>query len=340
MRLLLSLVLIGAALWSGYWYVSSTAVHDSFESWFAERRAEGWVAETSDLSVAGYPNRIDTTFTDVSLADPSTGLAWEAPFFQILALSYKPNHVIAVWPNAQRVSSPYDKFDITSDDMRASLVVQPSTNLALERATLTAQGLSVAPATLRIQGQNDTTDIADLTMAVETVPGDPAPSYRFGLKADGLSPALPLKIKLDPGNALPDTLDALNADIVVTFDTVWDRFAIERARPQPRKIDVKLAEARWGQLELLVAGAVTVDDAGQPTGKMTVKARNWREILTLGVNTGFIPEVLAGTLEEGLGMMAQLSGNRNTLDLPLDFARGRVFLGPIPLGDAPVLQIR
>ncbi|MFK7938366.1 MAG: DUF2125 domain-containing protein [Roseovarius sp.] len=340
MRLLLSLILIGAALWSGYWYVTATALQDSFDSWFNDRRDDGWVAETSDLSVAGFPNRIDTTFTNLSLADPSTGLAWDAPFFQILALSYKPNHVIAVWPNSQRVANPYDTFDITSEDMRASLVVAPSTNLALERSTVTIQGLSVQPAEGQLQGQNDSTDIAQLTMAVETVPGDPAPAYRFGLKADGVSPALPLKIRIDPGNALPDTLEALNADITVTFDTVWDRFAIERARPQPREIDVKLAEARWGQLELLVAGSLRVDEAGLPSGKMTVKARNWREILALGVNTGMVPETLAGTLEDGLGLMAQLSGNPNTLDLPLDFNRGRVFLGPIPLGDAPVLRIR
>lgn len=340
MRLLLTMILLAAALWSGYWYVSSTAVQQGFESWLSERRDEGWVAETSQLSVAGYPNRIDTTFTDLSLADPSTGLAWEAPIFQILALSYKPNHVIAVWPNSQRVATPFDKIDITSDDMRASLVVEAGTSLVLDRATLTSQGLSVHPAEQQLQGQANSTDIASLVMAVETVPADPSPSYRFGLKADGVSPALPWKIKIDPNDALPATLEALNADVVVTFDKIWDRSAIERARPQPRKIDVKLAEARWGQLELLVAGAVTVDEAGLPTGKMTVKARNWRDILQLGINTGYVPDGLAGTLENGLGLLAQLSGNPNTLDLPLDFNRGRVFLGPIPLGPAPLLRLR
>ncbi len=340
MRLLFTLIVLCTALWSGYWFVSSTAVQEGFESWLAERRAEGWVAETSELSVAGFPNRIDTTFTDLSLADPATGLAWEAPFFQILALSYKPNHVIAVWPNTQRVATPYDKFDITSTDMRASLVVEPSTALALTRATLTAEDVSVAPARLLIQGDNGSTDIATLTVAVEEVEGDPSATYRFGLKADGLAPALPWRLQIDPSGALPDTLEALNADISVTFDAPWDRFAIERARPQPRQIKVELAEAKWGQLELQLAGDVTVDETGQPTGKMTVKARNWRDILAVAVNTGLLPEVLAGTLEEGLGLMAQLSGNPNTLDLPLDFIRGEIYLGPIPLGPAPVLRLR
>jgi hypothetical protein len=35
-----------------------------------------------------------------------------------------------------------------------------------------------------------------------------------------------------------------------------------------------------------------------------------------------------------------MSGNRNTLDITLNFSGGRVRLGPIPLGPAPVLRLR
>ena len=335
MRLLLTLILTIAALWSGYWFLGSGGVITEFENWFEKRRAEGWVAEYAELDVRGFPNRFDTTFTDLDLADPDTGLAWEAPFFQILALSYRPNHVIAVWPNEQLIATPLQKYDLRSTDMRASVVVEAAPELALERTTLTAEALEITP-----RGQEQGTTMRALTLAAERSLTTSASTYRLGLSADGLAPSLPWRKMVDPNGTLPETLDALNADLTIEFDKPWDRSAIEDARPQPREISVKLAEARWGRLELQAAGKVTVDAAGIPTGEITIKARNWREILELAVNSGTIPSGFAETLEDGLSLISQLAGNPKTLDVPLDFADGYVKLGPVPIGPAPVLRLR
>lgn len=335
MRLLLTLVIAAALGWSAYWYIAATSMQSGLNTWLEARRTEGWVAEVSDISIAGFPNRVDTSLSGLELADPGTGLAWQASLVQILALSYRPNHVIMAFPPEQRFASPYDKFEITSDDMRASLVLEPNTDLTLARMTLTADNLGIT-----LQGEGDSTELSALSLAAERTAADPAPTYRLGLRADGFRPSLPWRAQLDPGNSLPEALDALNADLTVTFDTPWNRFAIENARPQPRMIKLRLAEARWGQLELQLAGQLSVDDTGRPEGQLTVKARNWRDILALGVSSGALPQGLASSLEDGLGLIAQLAGNPNTLDVPLDFTRGKVFLGPIPIGPAPVLRIR
>lgn len=335
MRILLTLVLTVTVAWSGYWYLGSAGVQSGFALWFDERRADGWVADYSELDVKGYPNRFDTTFTDLDLADPGTGLAWKVPFFQILALSYQPNHVIAVWPGEQLIATPLQKYNLTSADMRASLVVEPTPALALDRATLTAETLLITP-----QQANEGTKIKALTLAVERTPVDAAPSYRLGLSADGFAPSLPWRVQIDPKGTLPETLDALSADLTVTFDKPWDRSAIEQARPQPQSIRVKLAEARWGQLQLQAAGRVTVDGAGIPAGTITIKARNWREILELAVKSGALPPGLAATIEDGLSLVAQLAGNPRTLDFTLDLAGGQIRLAGIPIGPAPVLKLR
>ena len=79
MRALLAVILVATGLWAGYWVIGSRTTHSAFEGWFDARRAEGWVAETSSLGVQGFPNRFDVVFEDLILADPATGLAWEAP---------------------------------------------------------------------------------------------------------------------------------------------------------------------------------------------------------------------------------------------------------------------
>ncbi len=333
MRILLVLVLIAAAAWSGYWYVGKSGASQAFSAWFDARRAEGWVAETSEIETRGFPNRFDTTFTDIVLADPDTGLAWEAPFFQILALSYKPNHVIAVWPDSQLIATPMEKYRVESQDMRASLVTRADIRLPLDRATLTAEQLTVTPR------EADPTRAEALRLAAERVPTHPA-TYRLGLAAEGLSPALDWRVRLDPAGKLPDRFDALSADLTVEFDKPWDRSAIEVARPQPRRIDIRLAEARWGRLELQAAGELRVDAQGLPEGEIVVKARNWRDILKMAVASGTLGEGFAGTLEDGLSLISQMAGNPRTLDIPLTFRDGKVRLGPVPLGPAPVLRLR
>jgi hypothetical protein len=55
---------------------------------------------------------------------------------------------------------------------------------------------------------------------------------------------------------------------------------------------------------------------------------------------GALPESLAPTVEKSLGLLARMNGNRKTLDIPLNFSGGRVRLGPIPLGPAPVLRLQ
>jgi len=334
MRILLALILIAAAAWSAHRFVARSGVTHGFERWFEARRAEGWVAEADSTETRGFPNRFDTSFTDVRLADPGTGLAWEAPFFQILALSYRPNHVIAVWPETQLIATPLRKYEVESADMRASLVTGATTRLPLERAVLTAEKLAITP-----RDAEQPTRAEALRMAAERVPTAPA-TYHLGLAAEGLSPAAGWRLKLDPAGKLPDRFEAFSADLTVEFDKPWDRSAIEEARPQPRAIDIRLAEARWGRLELQAAGEVVVDAAGLPEGEITVKARNWRDILKMAVAAGQLGEGFAETLEDGLSLISQMAGNPKTLDIPLRFGGGRVRLGPVPLGPAPVLRIR
>ncbi len=333
MRALLAIILVAAGLWAGYWVIGSRATLSAFETWLDARRAEGWVAETGSLDVQGFPNRFDVVFEDLILADPATGLAWEAPRFQIDALSYRPNHVIAIWPDQQRIATPQEKFRIESRDMRASLVMAPDAALAPERMTLTADFLRVTPETR----PEETTALSTLSLAAERQEGT---TYRLGLRAEGLTLAARTRTRLDPEGRLPDRISGFSTDLVATFDKPWDRTAIEQARPQPTNLRVRLAEGRWGDLLLQAAGEVDVTPEGWPEGEITLKARNWREIVSILRSAGVLPESLASSVESGLGMMARLKGNPDTLDIPLGFGGGRMWLGPVPLGPAPRLRLR
>lgn len=332
MKKLLAAVLLLALLWSGYWLIASSGTRAGFEAWFEARRAAGWQADYSDLSVGGYPNRLDVTLEDPALADPETGLAWRAPFLQVFALSYRPNHVIVAFPDTQTIGSPRQRFDLESESMRASMVMTPGTDLAFERANLASEALRISP-----EGGAPTT-LTGLNAALKREGGEDSADYRLAFNADGLAPPLPEGVSLS--GDLPRSFKTFRADATLGFSRPWDISAIEESRPQPRRIKLHLAEAEWGTLRLAAAGTLDIGRGGTPQGTLTLKARNWRDILELAKASRTLPPGLADQIAEGLALIARLSGNPETLDIPLTFSSGLTKIGPVPLGPAPRIFIR
>jgi len=335
MRILLAVILITAAAWSGYWFLGAQAIDRGLRGWLDARTAEGWVVSVDTLRTRGFPNRFDTTLDAVELADPATGWAWQAPVFQTLALSYRPNHVIAVWPDSQTLATPLQRIRIDSDRMRGSLVFAGGTAFTLDRATIEAAGVAL-DSTAGWQAA-----MTDGQLALRRTPATDAHSYDIAFDATDLALPDGLAARLGQGAKVGDVVQRLGVEARVEFDAPWDRRAIEDRRPQPTRIDLTLARARWGGLDLRIAGVLDVDAAGVPTGSVTVKATNWREMLAMAQAAGLVPEGLAGLLEGGLAQMARMNGNPDTLDVPLRFAQGRVSLGGVlPLGPAPRLVLR
>jgi hypothetical protein len=299
----------------------------------ADRRAEGWVAEAADTRVRGFPNRFDLTLTDLRLADPDTGLAWTAPFFQVLSLSYRPHHVIAVWPHEQTVSTPLENVAVASQDFRGSLRLSDMRTLALENATFVSEDVALA------SDAGWTAALGTGRMAVRHVPATEA-MYEIGVEALGLTPAEHVRRRIDRLDRLPAEIETLRLDARVSFSSPWDRAAIEVARPQPTAIDLRELRATWGRLDLRAAGEITVAPDGTPAGEIAVKAVNWREILALAKASGALREGIAGAIERGLEALAGASGSPDTLDATLTLRDGGVYYAFIPLGPAPRLILR
>lgn len=334
MRILLAVILVSALAWSGYWFLGAQTVERGLSAWLDQRAEEGWIAEYASLDTAGYPNRFDTTITELELADPETGVAWTTPFFQILQLSYRPHHVIAVWPDAQRVSTPNQNIEVTSDVFRGSIEFVPGPALALSETTVEMGALSLVSS-------------ADWTGALETgqlsLRATPAAVNSYDVYFASRNLTLPERVRrmAAQSDLVGDVAETLAVTATVRFTAPWDRRAIEVARPQVTHIDLDLAQGTWGELDLRFAGELDVDALGVPTGEITVKATNWREMLGLAQQAGWIPANLAPLLEGGLNMVARLSGNPESIDAPLVFSDGNVTLaGLLPLGPAPLIVLR
>lgn len=327
-RLLVGVVTIAVLGWFGYWWVGSSAQETALKTWLADRAAAGWVADYDSLKVQGFPNRFDTTITDLHLADPQQGWAWSAPAFYIHALSYKPNHIIVVWPETQKFSTPRETLTLLSENMRASVKFEPDTKLALDQTSVEMDGLTLTST------KGWTSTLKKANFATRQTDGEKF-AHDIDFRAAEVTPANLFKNIVDPKNILPAVFEEMHIATTLAFDAPWDRLAIEGRKPRLKRVDLTDVSAKWGKLAFQAKGSVTLDDLGYPTGKIRIRAQNWKDMLQLGVNSGRIPADLLDPLETALGFLARMSGNPDTIDAPLSFSGRTMSLGIIPIGPAP-----
>ncbi len=333
MRFLIKTSVILVILFCAYWVAVSEGVDRGLEAWLGDRRAEGWQADASVIETKGFPAGFNTRFEDVELADPDTGLAWRAPEFALSAASTSPTRIRAIWPESQTVASPFERITIGADQMEGVLDVAPGPALELREADIEIAAMSL------VSDAGWQAGLADGRLTV-TQSDENDTAYAIFFEAKDVLPSAAIRELLDPSEVLPSVFKTLAVDADAEFDRPWDRFAVEDRRPQPRRIDLRKLQATWGELDLQVAGNLDIDPGGVPTGKMSIRAVNWREMVQIGVSAGVIPADVAGTAERALEVLAGLSGNPNTIDAPLTFADGWISLGIVPLGPAPKIVIR
>lgn len=312
MRALVFIVVILAALYGAYWFVGASQVEARAEAALVQLEAQGWQADYAALDTRGFPSRFDTTVTDLSLVSPDGAVAWEAPFLQIFALSYRPNRVIAAWPTEQRLALGGQTLDISSEGLRASAALGLSADLPLTDARLESGPLSIASEAGWRLG------LDRLLAAIR--PAGPAPgAYDVFLEAEGLRPP-----------AVDAALRLLRLDGQVTLDAPLDR-SLQGA---PRLLGFALRELRIAQggAALSASGDLAPDAQGFLAGTLTLRAENWRDILALLESAGLLVHdqapFLAGALEE-------LAGGGDDIELPVTFRDGQVEALGVVLLPAP-----
>ncbi|MFC7705330.1 DUF2125 domain-containing protein [Plastorhodobacter daqingensis] len=304
MRFILPIFAVLALVWGGYWFYGASRLEDEAVAWFAQASDRGQRATHEGVAVAGFPNRFDLTVTAPEIIDLHSQLGWRAPFIQVFALSYRPNHVIITWPNEQEVVLGAETLALSSARMQASAVFA-GMGSRLDRATLVAEALQVV-------ARDWALGLAEAQLSLRSMAAR-RNSYEFAFNAAEIGSDL-----------LPDT-GALVLDGTVALDPA----------NRPQEIVLTNLTLRSGDGELRGEGRLEVAGDGTLTGRIDLRATEWQVFLTQAVELGLIRPEVAPTWENALGMLAQLSGTPDALSVPLAFNRGMMSLGPLPIGPAP-----
>ncbi|MGV6803972.1 MAG: DUF2125 domain-containing protein [Ruegeria sp.] len=333
MRRLVRVLIFLAIVWSAYWAIAGYGLRSAITGWFEHQRELGWQADFSSVEVAGYPQQHRTRLNNVALADPVNGTAWSADWIEFQSPAVWPGRQMLGFASTPQRLSYFDQTAIIkADKLLAELNLRPGVALELEKMALTSGPWSVAH-----EGTN-TAAGASLDMIMEQT--DTPEAYTIRGSSDAFAPGEDLRSLMRSAATLPQAFETLELDMNVTFDKTWDRSALEERRPQPRLIDLHLAEIKWGGLRLFATGEVKVDEQGIPTGEVAIKAENWQDMVAMANAAGALPDQAVDPVTRALNLLAGLGGNPNALDLQLNFRDGFVALGPLPLGPAPRLILR
>ena len=332
MRKLIWIFVLAAILWSGWWLVASISIRTGIATWFESREAEGWQAELGELTGGGFPLSLQTSLRDVALADPDAGLALQTSRLDISAPAWWPGDVtVSLDDTPILMASPLGRSTLVMESGVMALHLHPSSALELETLGWTSDAWQLNDAA----GTQVEAESLTLTMAQTT-----GPTYDLNAQANQFAPGDATRARLRLPDNFPRAFDSLTLQATVTFDTEWDRRALDTARPQPRRIDLHLAEARWGDLRLNFAAALDVDSAGVPTGDVSLQAENWNTMLDLAEASGILPNSLRGQAEGILRMLAGASGHPDNLDVDLTLRDGAIYLAFFPIAPVPRLIIR
>lgn len=333
MRRLVWIALLCVTAWCGWWVFASQNLSRGVEIWFDDRRAEGWQADLSGVQINGFPFQLNATIDAPALVDPDTGVAFSTSRLILSAPAWWPGYVTLNLPqDGMMFATPRTKRTVLISSGIAKMRLKPSSALELESLTLSSGPVQVK------SGEQELIGAQGIELGLMQNENQPN-LYSVTANVAALRPGADQRRVLRVPEALPDTYESLVLDMKVLLTRPIDRSTLEVARPQPERVDLKLAEAEWGPMLLRTSAALDISETGLATGDISFQARNWRDMLTLLEAAGVIPASAKPQAENILTMLANGSGNPDTLDVALVARDGRLFLGFIPVAEISPLRL-
>lgn len=331
MRKLIAFALIAATLYGGYWFVGRAQVETRLTDALQQADDGPYDVQYDSLETRGFPSRFDTTITGFTFADPATGTTWSAPFFQLFALAYRPNEVIAVFPPEQTIGLGDEVYTLFTNDMRASGKVRPSTALEFQNATITLDNPRVRSASG-----------AELAMAsaLAAMRLTPETTQTYDAFVEARSIVLPEDIRrfLDPQNNLPPLIQNLRFDSDVTLSAPLELNSADSTPPQITGLSITEFALTWGEIAMTAIGDIAPDATGAMNGSVTVTTRNWEDIITLAVANGMIDDNRRFLVTEIVRNLDETPHIDDTLTLSLSVTDGQLALGGFPIGPLDILR--
>jgi hypothetical protein len=353
------LVVVLAALWTGFWFYAASVAQTTLDRWREQEARLGRVYTCGSQTAGGYPFRIEVRCTDAALEMRASlpPLVVKAKDLIAVAQVYEPNLLIAEITAPLVISDPGGgkPFVAGWDLAQASLRGRPN---APERISIVVDRLRVD----RGEGSDALGSAGHLEIHARANPGSTPDNAIIDL-------AIRLTGATAPA-AGSFTAQPLDAEVTTVLR------GLRTFAPKPLPALLKELQAAGGRLELANArlqqgetiaratGSLALSGSGRLDGTVLLTVAGLEKFIaaqgglqklapSAGIPNRTAPALsaldrfapaLGGAARERiessllglLGERTQLEG-KPAIAMPLRFSDGAAFLGPVPLGQTPPL---
>lgn len=358
--ILLFIVLALIAGWSGFWKFAAGKAQETIDGWRAREAKAGRIYNCGSQTVGGFPFRIEVNCDDASALFRSNQppVELKTGSLVVVAQVYQPGLLIAEFRGPLTLGDPGKSPDFAVDWKLAQSSVR-GTPQAPSRASLVFD----QPVVDRLSGADRQNVLRAKHIEIH------------GRMAEGSAankPVIEVALQLDQASAPslhPAAIRPVDANVTALLRGLND-FApkpwsvrFREIQAAGGRIDVTNARVQQGEILAVGGGSLSLNANGHLEGQIRVTIAGLEQFLAaIGAQQRVqnMPNMdkLAGALDRlapGLGEVARqqaganisvginMLGEQTTLEgkravtLPLRFADGSVFLGPIPIGNVPAL---
>lgn len=330
------------AAYGGWWLHAAGMLHRAIDAWAEARRAQGWQVELADVTVQGFPLRLEAVAQRFAVGrEVPVRWRWAGPRLtasgppwggHVVALSFPGAHSFdyPVPGGSKTVSFQADQAHGTvrlGEDNRLTLV---TVTLGATQAILPDQGVAkLATLDLSVAGPPP-------PAATAPAPGDPhAPEAgSLSLVAEGVDLPEDIAPTLGPRIGHIELKLALKG----ALPTAPTQAALEAWRDAGGTVELDRLRLHWGGFQLETEGTVALDAALQPQGALTARAWGVGAAIDALVAAGGVAPREGATAKVVLHTMAKpetAQGIPPEVELPLAVQDSRLFLGPVPIARVP-----
>src|SRR5215510_10749820 len=346
--------------WTGFWKFTAGKAETAIEGWRAREARAGRIYSCGSQNVGGYPFRIEVNCDQAAALFRSSQPPIELKTTGLVVVSqvYQPNLLISEFRGPLTVGEPGESADFIADWKLAQSSVRgtPSTP---ERGSLVFD----QPVVDRIEGDTLQNVLRAKHMEIH------------GRMAEGsaaIKPVIEVAMQLDQASAPglhPAASQPTDANVTAVLRGLNDfspkpwSVRFREVQGAGGRIDITKARVQQGEILAIGGGALSLNGSGRLEGELRVTMTGVEQFLAaIGapqkVQSSPNMDRLVGVLDRlapGLGDVARqqagagislginMLGEQTTLEgkraviLPLRFNDGAVYLGPIPIGNAPAL---
>jgi hypothetical protein len=353
------LVVALAIVWSGLWFYAAGAAETALDGWRVREARVGRIHRCDQQTIGGYPFRIELRCTNpvVELRRESPPVAFHAAGLLVVAQIYQPTRLVSEFAGPMTVGEPSHAPGFVA-------------NWTLGQSSVS--GKPFAPDRISIAVDNPTLDRVGDAGNVNLLKAAHVELHgRLAATSTPADPAVDLVLRLVAATA-PELHELasrpLDADVAATLHGLPDlapkpwpvRFRELQARGG--RIDIVKARIQQGDVIAVGAGTLGLTARGGLEGQMQITVVGLETILksldlerimsegNIGATLGRLDRIMPGLGQmarrnAGPSIMAGLGaiGEKTTLDgkpavtVPLRFADGQIYLGPLAIGRAAPL---